>query len=331
MKSLTSARFLAGFVIAGTCLLSNAQTLDAGATVVVVTPGLGGAVTSVASESNSSTDGTRQTAMATKSDSSSLESNPIIRGGAGGSAFASADYGVLKVFASSLGSGLAGGYADANAGFSDRFKIDAGSLNGQRGFINTKIDYQWTSGGNTSVSPPNSALGIILTLNGYFGTIQARDTFQYNLGDPLIERYISVSNPDGTVEFLPQTFSIDITTEFTFGSWLDISARLNGSTSAIGGIGSDVVGNPRYDTTSLFVNASNSAYWGGITVFSSDGTQLSDYGLESQSGTDWRQSYVPAVTLVPEPETYALMIAGLAAVGVAARRRKSARRESARE
>lgn len=165
-----------------------------------------------------------------------------------------------------------------------------------------------------------------MTLEGYTGYVLASDSFLSNFGDPYFESYIAVPNLDGTFNYLPRTFTFDITSEFTFGTWLDLSARLSGGTGAGGGIDSEAaeLTGAAYQSSSAFVDAANSAYWGGISVFTSDGAEVSDYSLESLSGTDWRQSFVPEATAVPEPETYALMLAGLAAVGAAARRRKSA-------
>lgn len=138
MQPVKFNKLLTGFAIAGTCVLTHAQTLEAAATVVVTTP-----VNSELrdSESNGSADGIRQTAVASKSDSSFLEFNPIFKGSATGAASALADYGALKVFARSSGTGFAGGFANANARFADRFRIDGGALNGSRGLIKTRIEY----------------------------------------------------------------------------------------------------------------------------------------------------------------------------------------------
>lgn len=67
---------------------------------------------------------------------------------------------------------------------------------------------------------------------------------------------------------------------------------------------------------SSFLEAMHSFDWAGIKQVSVDGRAV-DYTLWSESGTDWNQSFAP----VPEPETWALMLAGLAFLGFAGRHR----------
>ncbi|MGM9482451.1 PEP-CTERM sorting domain-containing protein [Roseateles sp. NT4] len=57
-------------------------------------------------------------------------------------------------------------------------------------------------------------------------------------------------------------------------------------------------------------------YWGGITILTVDGVELSGYALTSASGADYRFSTSP----VPEPGTVALMLVGLGAISWRKRR-----------
>ncbi len=83
-----------------------------------------------------------------------------------------------------------------------------------------------------------------------------------------------------------------------------------------------IAGNASTSLDSLFseatVDFSNTISWGGITGVKVGGVDV-DYTLGSASGIDWRQ---PFATAVPEPEAYALLLAGLGLLGFAARCKK---------
>jgi hypothetical protein len=69
---------------------------------------------------------------------------------------------------------------------------------------------------------------------------------------------------------------------------------------------------------------SHTLYWGGITSVSANGATISAFDLTSASGTDWRQSFVPATDAVPEPGT--LVLAGGGLIGLVVRRRRERQR-----
>ena len=71
------------------------------------------------------------------------------------------------------------------------------------------------------------------------------------------------------------------------------------------------------------IDFSHTLSWGGISsVTDYGGAPVSNYTLSSQSGFDYRLAYSAAP--VPEPQTYGLLLAGLAVIGQLARRRRSA-------
>jgi hypothetical protein len=86
-----------------------------------------------------------------------------------------------------------------------------------------------------------------------------------------------------------------------------------------------------FNNTGPFLNEQSDAYWSGTEyALSTDGAWLFATGYGNQDGADksnWfhavavRPGDVAAVSAVPEPETYALMLMGLAALAVAAKRR----------
>lgn len=77
-------------------------------------------------------------------------------------------------------------------------------------------------------------------------------------------------------------------------------------------------------------DAAHSAYWNGIQSITANGQQVNNFTATSLSGTNYRNSFVPAgfndTTSVPEPETIALL--GLGMLGLVASRRKQAQRKN---
>jgi hypothetical protein len=67
------------------------------------------------------------------------------------------------------------------------------------------------------------------------------------------------------------------------------------------------------------VDFSNTVTWSGVAgVYDSNGSLVSNYSLTSDSGVDWTK---PLTAPIPEPETYAMMLAGLGLLGFIARRK----------
>lgn len=74
-----------------------------------------------------------------------------------------------------------------------------------------------------------------------------------------------------------------------------------------------------YMEGSYSISAMNSAYWGGIEVLDAAGQDVGDISVVSASGTDWNQSFIPAV---PELSTwFYLAVGGFGLWGHAASRR----------
>ncbi len=68
----------------------------------------------------------------------------------------------------------------------------------------------------------------------------------------------------------------------------------------------------------------NSVYWGGIDHFTDlDGNLLDGVTVDSESGFDYAHSFFEQPGAVPEPATWALLIAGFTATGAAFRRRRA--------
>ena len=152
-------------------------------------------------------------------------------------------------------------------------------------------------------SQANSTVGMSIQIDGnrvFYATGQA---FSRN---GVLEILTPGSEYNGTFQF-------DI--PFTFGQPFQIFATLSAQTQALAG-----AANAAASADSVF---DSSAYWGGISdVHLANGTLLSGYTLTSQSGFNWLNAYGPVTAPVPEPETYAMLLAGLGLLGFAAQRRK---------
>ena len=124
--------------------------------------------------------------------------------------------------------------------------------------------------------------------------------------------FINNNGPNNAVvlDSLPASkVMVDFLIPFTSGQAFTIGSRL--SCSARGNLATAVC------------DAGNSAYWGGIrSVTDSNGGQLMDWSVSSGSGTNWQQSFIPATGAVPEPASWAMLIAGFGLVGATQRRRK---------
>jgi hypothetical protein len=115
------------------------------------------------------------------------------------------------------------------------------------------------------------------------------------------------------VSSLTGTFSFDV--PIVFNSPFQLMAEMTAFTTAQTSFAGDLA--------SAHSNFGSSGYWGGLSgVHLADGTLLSGYSVSSASGFDWTSAYgAPVAAPIPEPETYAMLLAGLGLLGFVARRR----------
>lgn len=118
------------------------------------------------------------------------------------------------------------------------------------------------------------------------------------------------------VSSLTGTFSFDV--PIVFNSAFQLTADMTAFTQALTSFAGD--------EASAHSNFGSSGYWGGLSgVHLADGTVLSGYSVSSASGFDWTRAYgAPVTTPIPEPETHAMLLAGLGLLGWVARRRRRA-------
>ena len=111
-------------------------------------------------------------------------------------------------------------------------------------------------------------------------------------------------------ELVPVTFT------FTFGT----ARKVGVFALAQAGVRAETTGG-NFAPGDVFADFANTVTWTGIESITVGGAAVAGSAISSASGSDW---YLGAQATVPEPATSALVAAGLAVVGVAARRRRGA-------
>jgi len=226
-------------------------------------------------------------------------------------AYAMADYGVLKSLTAVSGSStgtISGGEAASRTSFQDYFQIDAPGLTGQRGYFTAQVSMPFT------MSVQNGRW----TNEGIYGQIklesqgQVLDIYDMAAGDSSLYGGYVVNhyNEGGSVRTdAPMILQVS----FIYGEQISIFGALNTSVRASTGFGPV--------SYSDIMDASHSLYWNGISsVTDGNGRAVTAYSLTSDSGTDWTRNF--AVSPVPEPATWAMMLGGLGLLGAATKRRR---------
>jgi len=228
------------------------------------------------------------------------------------SGFAQTDYGIAKAIATATGSPFGQVQAEARASWADSITITTPGSSG--GFFTARMALDHQLGFGAGGFSFNTVDFQFLATRDIVGD---RYFYQYNLNTSftsLLTATLSINNNGASsatvTNSLPaSSLVVDFLIPFTSGQSLAISSSLNCAA--------------RGNLTTAVCDAGNSAYWGGIrSVTDSNGAALSNWSVSSASGTDWQQSVIPTTGGVPEPSSWAMLIAGFGLVGAMQRRRQ---------
>ena len=209
-----------------------------------------------------------------------------------GNAKASASLGTLKSFVSLQVVDPLLYMGSAHSGFDDVLSIvlfdndDIALAPDTPGFADIRVAYNWSLFGSGSAQ-------IVLSFAGGAAGASESDGQSGAGGDPLLV--------NGTVEAIDAvlgdffTVRVPIASADTFSVILDLIAH-------VGIVGPD----------GGRVDASQSAYWGGILAVRDSDLNIVPFSVTSASGTDYRRSFDPdeVVPTVPEPATLSLLCCG---------------------
>lgn len=228
-----------------------------------------------------------------------VDSDRTVPGSGSATATAYADFGVLKVSSYSGGTGSGAGTSGARASFSDTFSVHVPGSAGQTGMLTTTLNFFWT-GSLVGTSGLPVQLNVDLVMNGGNGLVGAGTSA--NLEESV--SYLSISQGGGEIVDLPFSWTVQVSREVIFGADIEFVFILQAGTQAQGSY--DLDGKEISSSSTLI--ASNSAYWGGLTLSDSLGSPINTFTVVSESGTDWKTSFVAEV---PEPRTWMLFALGL--------------------
>jgi hypothetical protein len=207
--------------------------------------------------------------------------------------------------------GITAGSSRASASFSDSLTFFAPALANQTATVKGAVVVE----GLLSTAAYASHVGDGAGVSGANASWQVGGGFMGGgfIGQGVSEDYSDnrTTYPSNINGFICPTFatlSFDATGHAT--GYFSVSAIVNASASAAGfrKTSLDPFEPGQADAGALF---GNTIYWSGIKDFSVNGnTFLGDYSVSSLSGADYKFSTKPA-SPVPEPASYAMMIAGL--------------------
>lgn len=223
-----------------------------------------------------------------------FDTNPPTFGGEA-NATASASLGILKAFASVNTAVPQFLHASASSSFQDTLNIvlmndsNITSLPGTPGFADIRVAYNWSLFALNGSASGSIVLGVA---DGSAGAAEVNG----NGGS------INPLEVSGTAQAIDAELGEFFTVRIPFASGDDLPIVLSLLIDAFGD-----------GPTGTFADALHSAYWGGILAVRDSDLNIVPFSVTSESGTDYRQSFVPGevVPTVPEPATLSMLCCGI--------------------
>lgn len=227
--------------------------------------------------------------------------------------------------------------SSASAQFFDYFIIDHPTLSGQRGYMTAEVQITAWPGIDAPALEPHgsgrfnmSAKAHIMSSEVYRGGAVKR--FYDHLGGSLEHRFVC-SSPSNcyftrvyTITYDDPRYGLDgyntplhdganlvrLTAPFTFGYVQSVDMMLYADAYV-------------YGTYPRSISGFYEIMWKGITeIRDADGEPVTDFNLVSLTGLDYRIAVNrPDIAAIPEPNVWAMLLAGLGLIGLAARRQRT--------
>jgi hypothetical protein len=246
----------------------------------------------------------------------------------GASAYGEADYGALHASATAISAGDAQVRAQGSSLWIDNVAMSGSFTNAvtARGSFSLSGALSSRTDPGSTGAAANSTIAATVRVNGVSVLSIGAQVVSRNGAIVLDDISVTGNNVSFTPGSLAGVYSFDM--PIPLGPSFQLMASLDAFVQSLTSDASD--------GASANSNFGSTGTWGGISeVRLADGTVVTDYRLVSDSGFDWRNGYgsaaTPIPTPVPEPGTWALMLAGLAVLGRVAARRGTRRGAAARD
>ncbi len=206
--------------------------------------------------------------------------------------------------------------ARGRASWNDSLMIGVGGgLTGHSGYITAELNLSGIWGGNVPVNLDPYVEGATATIGvNLWGTGMTQYCGFYSYC--VTRQFVTQGLPHDRGGALPPVITVNIPVLFGSPTELGYTLEVTADTNVVSRVVAGHVTQGAWAES--IVDYSHTLSWGGITgVFDASGNAVSNFTVTSASGFEYA-----AVAPVPEPETYAMLLAGLGLLGFAARRRK---------